>query len=289
VYVAWLKEVGRRTARTVAKWMAVGFVHGVMNTDNMSILGLTIDYGPYGWLEGYDPAWTPNTTDAQGRRYCFGRQPQIAHWNLVRLANALYPLVGDKAPLEQGLATYADTFNTLSGQNAAAKLGLRALDQAGDEALLNDLYALLQEVETDMTLFFRGLSAVPVEDAAAADEALVEPLRRAFYTAQGTAPAHVARVVAWLRRYASRVRQDGALISNRRARMNRVNPKYVLRNYLAQLAIDALGQGDASFLERLMAVLQGPYDEQPEHDELAERRPEWARHKPGCSALSCSS
>ncbi len=288
-YARWFDEICRRTAALIAEWMRVGFVHGVMNTDNMSILGLTIDYGPYGWLEGYDPGWTPNTTDAQGRRYCFGRQPQIAQWNLVRLANALYPLLGDKAPLEQGLTTYADTFNTLSGRNAAAKLGLRSLDQPGDEALLNDLYALLQEIETDMTLFFRGLSAVPVEEAAADDEALVEPLRREFYTAEGTAPAHVARVAGWLRRYGTRSRQDGAVLAERRDRMNRVNPKYVLRNYLAQLAIDGLEQGDASFLERLMAVLRRPYDEQPPHDDLAERRPEWARHKPGCSALSCSS
>src|SRR5262249_32083091 len=113
-YARWFEEVCRRTAVLIAEWMRVGFVHGVMNTDNMSILGLTIDYGPYGWLEGYDPRWTPNTTDAEGRRYCYGNQPQIAQWNLVRLANALYPLIGDKAPLEQALALYGETFNTAS-------------------------------------------------------------------------------------------------------------------------------------------------------------------------------
>ena len=150
---------------------------------------------------------------------------------------------------------------------------------------------MLQEVETDFTLFFRLLPAVPVGSAAdtASDSALIEPLRRAFYTEDAFAPAQRSRLAGWLRRYNARVRYDAVPESERGERMNRVNPKYVLRNYLAQQAIDALEQGDASIAERLMAVLQRPYDEQPEHDELAGRRPEWARHKPGCSALSCSS
>jgi uncharacterized protein YdiU (UPF0061 family) len=255
----------------------------------MSILGLTIDYGPYGWLEGYDPQWTPNTTDAQGRRYCYGNQPGIAQWNLVRLANAIYPLIGDKAPLEQGLAVFAETFESASGRMLAGKLGLAALDREGDDRLLGDLFEMLGAVETDVTLFYRGLAAVPVGDDSAADSALIAPLHRAFYTADASAPEHQARLAGWLRRYIARVRQDGVAAPERVARMNRANPKYVLRNYLAQQSIDALEGGDASFLERLMAVLQRPYDEQPEHDELAGRRPEWARHKPGCSALSCSS
>jgi uncharacterized protein YdiU (UPF0061 family) len=271
--------------------MRVGFVHGVVNTDNMSILGLTIDYGPYGWLEGYDPRWTPNTTDAQGRRYCYGKQPSIAQWNLVRFANAIYPLIEDKAPLEQGLAAFAETFENASGRMLADKLGLVSLDREGDDKLLGDLFELLQQVETDMTLFFRNLAALPLVGAAdkADDRALVEPLRRAFYTEEAFAPEHLSRLAGWLRRYIERVRHDGVPTLERVARMNRANPKYVLRNYLAQRAIDALEHGDASVMERLMAVLQRPYDEQPGHDELAERRPEWARHKPGCSALSCSS
>ena len=290
-YARWFEEICRRTATLIADWMRVGFVHGVMNTDNMSILGLTIDYGPYGWLEGYDPQWTPNTTDAQGRRYCYGNQPQIAHWNLVQLANAFYPLLGDKAPLEQGLAVFAATFERAWQHAFAQKLGVVALDQPGDDALTGELFGLLQEVETDFTLFFRLLPAVPVGSAAdtAGDSALIEPLRRAFYTEDAFAPAQCCRLAGWLRRYIARLRRDAVPASERGERMNRVNPKYVLRNYLAQQAIDALEQGDASIAERLMAVLQRPYDEQPEHDDLAERRPEWARHKPGCSALSCSS
>ncbi len=286
-YAQWFEEICRRTATMVADWMRVGFVHGVMNTDNMSILGLTMDYGPYGWLEGYDPQWTPNTTDAEGRRYCYGNQPHIAQWNLLRLANALYPLINDKSPLEHGLAVFSDAFNTATGRIMADKLGLRELDQPGDDRLIAELLEILQAVETDMTLFYRNLAATPVD--AENDNALIAPLRRAFYSEDALAPAHTNKVAAWLRSYAARVRHDALPPSGRIARMNRVNPKYVLRNYLAQLAIDGLVQDDASMMKRLMHVLQRPYDEQPEHDDLAERRPEWARNRPGCSALSCSS
>jgi len=245
-----------------------------VNTDNMSILGLTIDYGPYGWLEGYDPQWTPNTTDAQGRRYAYGQQPHIAQWNLVRLAEALLPLAPKEA-LEQGLALYAEAFNGAWQRAFMAKLGL---DSPAGEELLGGMFEALAEAETDFTLFFRTLAAV------APDRPSIEPLRRAFY---GEEPRPLLE--SWLQRYVARVRDQGVAPGQRVQRMNSVNPKYVPRNYLAQLAIDALENGDASVLERLMNVLKRPYDEQPEHDELAERRPEWARHRAGCSALSCSS
>ncbi|SFW21466.1 YdiU family protein [Nitrosovibrio sp. Nv17] len=297
VYAQWFEEVCRRTGVLIAQWMRVGFVHGVMNTDNMSILGLTIDYGPYGWLEGFDLGWTPNTTDAQGRRYRFGSQPEIARWNLERLAHALAPLVGDAAALAQGLAAFDAAFHAAWREALADKLGLAALGQVGDEALLGDLFELLQRVETDMTLFFRGLMHVPLEDAADALDgaARVEPLRPAFYDGEILASGHHGVLADWLRRYAARVREDAgapdgtAFMAARHARMQRANPKYVLRNYLAQEAIDALEQGDSSVLERLMEVLRHPCDEQPAHEALAGRRPEWARHRPGCSALSCSS
>ena len=285
VYAKWFQEICRRTARMLVDWMRVGFVHGVMNTDNMSILGLTIDYGPYGWLESYDPAWTPNTTDAQGRRYAYGNQPQIAHWNLLQLANALYPLIEDKAPLELGLEIYGDVFQSEWPAALTAKLGLTGPAQPADTQLHNDLFDLLAAVETDFTLFFRLLATIPLDDTAS-DGALMEPLRRAFYDDAAFAPVHAGNLAAWLRRYIARAKQDAAPAGTRAERMNRVNPKYVLRNYLAQLAIDALALGDASVMERLMTVLQNPYDEQPEHDELAERRPEWARNRAGCSALS---
>ena len=288
VYARWFGEICRRTAMLVSEWMRVGFVHGVMNTDNMSILGLTIDYGPYGWLEGYDLTWTPNTTDGEGRRYCYGNQPNIAQWNLLRLANALLPLITDTAALEKGLATFADTFVAASDRMLTAKLGLTSLEREGDEPLLADLFELLQQAETDMTLFFRNLASVPV-DQSAGDAALIEPLRRAFYLPEVLDGPHRERLTAWLRRYTARVRSDGLAPAGHIASMNAANPKYVLRNYLAQTAIDALAEGDAAVLERLMKVLQRPYDEQPEHEAFAARRPEWARHKAGCSALSCSS
>jgi uncharacterized protein YdiU (UPF0061 family) len=286
-YARWFEEICRRTAVMIAEWMRVGFVHGVMNTDNMSILGLTIDYGPYGWLEGFDPGWTPNTTDAEGRRYRYGHQPAIAQWNLVRLANALLPLIEDKAALEQGLAVFGETLERESSRMLAGKLGLLSLDREGDDKLVGELFELLQQVETDMTLFFRNLADVPVGEAD--DDVLVEPLRTAFYDEDACVPARRAALAGWLRRYVARARQDAVPGSDRRERMNRINPKYVLRNYLAQQSIDALELGDASVMERLMTVLQRPYDEQPGQEELAGRRPEWARHKAGCSALSCSS
>ena len=262
------REICRRTGELMADWMRLGFVHGVMNTDNLSILGLTIDYGPYGWLEGYDLAWTPNTTDAEGRRYCYGNQPHVAQWNLARLAEALLPLVPGKAPLEEGLALYADTFSAAWQRAMAQKLGLAALDQPGDDELVSELFEVLAERETDFTIFFRNLA-----------NPTFESLRAAFYTEEGKHE----RLEAWLRKYTDRIRNES------RQGMNAANPKYIFRNYLAQQAIDALEAGDASVLERLMLVLRNPYDEQPEHLELARRRPEWARHKAGCSALSCSS
>ena len=270
-YEAWYHEVCRRTALLMVDWMRLGFVHGVMNTDNLSILGVTIDYGPYGWLEGYDPMWTPNTTDAQGRRYCYGNQPGIAQWNLARLAEALLPLVA-REKLEEGLSLYADTFNEAWRHALAQKLGL----DAPDEELASELLEALGESETDFTIFFRSLARVPL---AGSDNDLLAPLRAAFYA--DDAPHE--RLVAWLRRYTKGVPADRA------ASMDRVNPKYIFRNYLAQQAIDAMAAGNPSVLGRIMHTLERPYDEQPESEEFAARRPEWARHKAGCSALSCSS
>ena len=288
LYARWFAEICRRTAVMIAHWMRVGFVHGVMNTDNMSILGLTIDYGPYGWLEGFDPDWTPNTTDAGGRRYAYGNQPQIAHWNLTRLASALHPLINDESALQQGLDIFARTFDQTARQMLADKLGWNAIVLPDDEALLGDLLGVLQQAETDMTIFFRGLADVPLNDSVD-DATLTAPISAAFYSKDATTGPMRERLVAWLRQYQHRLRQDDAPRDQRLAKMNLANPKYVLRNYLAQQAIDALAAGDASILNRLMTVLQQPYSEQPEHADLAAKRPEWARHKAGCSALSCSS
>ena len=140
----------------IVHWQRVGFVHGVMNTDNMSIHGLTIDYGPYGWLEDYNPGWTPNTTDREYKRYRFGAQPHIGQWNCTQLANAIYPLVGEVEPLQEALETYVDVFNTDWRRMMGDKLGIAELDGERDTELIHDLLELLPKIETDMTLFFRG-------------------------------------------------------------------------------------------------------------------------------------
>jgi len=286
VYRRWFDEICHATAALMVHWLRVGFVHGVMNTDNMSILGLTIDYGPYGWLENYDPTWTPNTTDAQGRRYCYGRQAAISHWNLVQLANGLYPLIGATEPLEQSLRDYTQYFEQDWRTMIAQKLGLVAFEPALDRPLIEELLRLLPEVETDMTLFFRNLARVPKE-AGTADR--LSPLAEAFYRPEQLTPAYRERLAAWLDRYSERLRHDNLPDDERKRRMNAVNPKYVLRNYLAQLAIDKVGEGEYSLVDELLEVLRHPYDDQPGKERFAEKRPEWARNRPGCSMLSCSS
>jgi uncharacterized protein YdiU (UPF0061 family) len=289
-YAEWLAEISRRTALLMVEWMRVGFVHGVMNTDNMSILGLTIDYGPYGWLEGVDMMWTPNTTDAQGRRYCYGRQPQIGHWNLTRLAAALAPLIDDQAALDAALQTYEDTFSNRWAQMLADKLGLPpAADETEQQAMHSALFQLLQAEECDFTIFFRALAQVPVPAALAGDTAALAPLHDAFYSGDGPSADHGRALLAWLQGWARRVDAGGESDAVRIARMNASNPKYIVRNWLAQRAIDDATTGDTAMIERLLAMLQHPYDEQPAFNDLAGRRPEWARNKPGCSALSCSS
>ena len=282
-YAAWFREVAERTATMIVHWMRVGFVHGVMNTDNMSVLGLTIDYGPYGWLEDYDPNWTPNTTDAAGRRYRFGQQPAIAQWNLLQLANAIYPAIGDAAPLRDVLERFATQYQQESAAATAAKLGLPSYRPEHDAALCKELFALLSAVETDMTLFFRGLAHLDP------DAPSLAPLLDAYYAPAALPPAVRERTTAWLAAYAARLRHEGEPNSARIARMNGSNPLFVPRNYLAQLAIDQAESGDYSMLREWLNVLRRPYDEQPGLERYAAKRPDWARHRAGCSMLSCSS
>ncbi|MFN0038641.1 MAG: protein adenylyltransferase SelO [Burkholderiales bacterium] len=288
VYVRWYREICERTAIMIAHWMRVGFVHGVMNTDNMSILGLTIDYGPYGWLENYDPDWTPNTTDAQHRRYRFGAQPDVGLWNLVQLANALLPLVKEAAPLEEALSAYGRVFQDTWQRMMAEKLGLAGATSQNLDKLVAELQAILQDTETDMTIFFRSLSGTdPSPDAS--DESLLAPFKAAYYPPSTLTQEQRERTLRWAREYTAVLRATTTGDEERRARMLRVNPKYVLRNYLAQLAIDRAEQGDYSMVGDLLEVLRHPYDDQPGRESFAEKRPDWARSRPGCSMLSCSS
>lgn len=278
------REITRRTAELVAHWQAVGFVHGVMNTDNMSLLGLTIDYGPYGWIDDFDFGWTPNTTDAGTHRYAFGNQPSIALWNVLRLGEALLPLLGDESLLDAAAESFQHIYATAEVRRYGAKIGLDGDRQADDEALLRDLVRWLSAQPIDMTLFFRALADVARLDTLPA--ALPAGLRATFY---GPVPAaHEVAGHAWLARWWWRVREgrDGSRLA---AAMDRVNPRFVLRNWVAQLAIEAAEQGDLGPLQRLQRALERPFDTPAEFDDLVQKRPEWARHKAGCSALSCSS
>jgi len=289
VYLTWFKEVCTTTADMVVHWMRVGFVHGVMNTDNMSILGLTIDYGPYGWLENYDPDWTPNTTDANGRRYRFSSQGQIALWNLLQLAEAIYPLINDTGPMEKILQHYNDYYQQQWNNMMARKLGFEASSKQLVK-LIDLLLKLLQAVETDMTIFYRCLSEISLNEAMIMDETQLHKIfDSAWYQADELNDDYFSQLKSWLQNYAKCAAELNLSDRTRKERMKKVNPKFVFRNYLAQQAIDKADQGDFSMVHDLLEVLRNPYDEQPEKEIYAQKRPEWARHRAGCSMLSCSS
>ena len=287
-YAQFFDEVVRRTADMVCEWLRVGFVHGVMNTDNMSILGLTIDYGPYGWLDNYDPDWTPNTTDAAHRRYRFGTQPAVAQWNLMQLANALYPLVGEAEPLQAALDGYVPYFEEQWSVMMAAKLGLPTLETEADRELANGVLEVLRLVETDMTVFWRRLATVDTAEGIDPAERIA-PLADAYYQPSEVAGEHRSATSEFVERYAARLRALGIADAARVEAMNRTNPKFVLRNYLAQLAIDAAAAGRPEAIGELLDVMRRPYDEQSDRESYAVLRPDWARTRVGCSQLSCSS
>jgi len=285
-YLAWFAEVCRLNQEMVVHWMRVGFVHGVMNTDNMSILGLTIDYGPYGWLEVYDPDWTPNTTDAQYHRYAFGQQGCITHWNLAQLAQAIAPLLGDvqvlQATLDAYSADYKQAWQTMMGE----KLGFQHQHSEEDQALVDELLRVMQLIEIDMTLFYRNLANIDVRQSV---ELQMAAIADAFYDWDAITAADRKSWHDWFHQYSCRLLQEHGNDAQRRLQMNAVNPKYVLRNYLSQMAIDQAEEGDVSLLHELLGVLRHPYDEQKDKSHFAKKRPEWARHRAGCSMLSCSS
>lgn len=284
VYIAFMKEVAKRSMEMVIHWQRVGFVHGVMNTDNMSILGLTIDYGPYGWLEGYDHDWTPNTTDSAHKRYRYGTQPQIVHWNLFQLANAIYPLIDEAEPLETILNDYPKEAEAAYLNMLRSKLGLKKEDKK-DILLIEELENVLQLSETDMTIFFRKLANLKKANT----EDWMSVIEEAFYKPTEILETIKERWKNWFKTYRERLVVESLTDDQRKIEMNKVNPKYVLRNYMAQLAIDAANKRDYSIVNELFNLLKKPYDEQSELKKWFAKRPEWARHKIGCSMLSCSS
>ena len=268
---AFLEQVARRTARLVADWQAVGFCHGVMNTDNMSVLGLTIDYGPFGFLDGFDPGHVCNHSDHQGR-YAFARQPSVAFWNLRALAQALLPLMGQgeaaSERVQEALEPYPAVFAETLKARLCAKLGLQTR-QDGDAVLAEDWLQLLASERTDYTLAWRRLADFTAAGASAVRELFREP----------------AAFDAWAARYVARLGTEGSQDAERALRMKRANPKYVLRNHLAENAIRLAETGDFSECERLLSVLERPFDEQAEHSAYADLPPDWARHL----EISCSS
>jgi serine/tyrosine/threonine adenylyltransferase len=286
---AWFARVVDRTVDLVVDWMRVGFVHGVLNTDNMSTRGLTIDYGPYGWLEPFDPDWTPNTTDAGMRRYRYGAQPAVAQWNLLQLANALAQVAGSADGLQAALDRFADRYRDGFRAMLAARLGWGD-PRSDDEAITAGLFELLVRTEVDQVIFFRDLARVPVDaEDRLDDDALLAPIGDAFYAPDEVTGDLRSALAGWLRTWGRRVVDGGLGDDERRRRMDALNPRFVLRNYLAQEAIDAAAAGDAGLLHELHDVLRRPYDEQPGKERFAAKRPEWARQRVGCSMLSCSS
>jgi len=287
-YIQFLRQVARRTLTMIMDWQRVGFVHGVMNTDNMSALGLTIDYGPYGWLEGYEPGWTPNTTDRQNKRYQYGQQAQMAHWNIYQLANALYPLVEATEPLEAILNEFRDNYAVDYPAMMRQKMGLEKSENS-DWDLIKKLEETLQLTETDMTIFFRLLGNFEVDKFSNDAAYFLDLVQPAFYS-----PAELTSEIKdkwneWITQYADRLSRETRTDAARHAAMNAVNPKYVLRNYMSQLAIDEANEGNYDLIDELYQLLKKPYAEQPEMEKWFAKRPEWARNKVGCSMLSCSS
>ena len=284
-YIALLQAVANLTQEMIVHWQRVGFVHGVMNTDNMSILGLTIDYGPYGWLEDYNPNWTPNTTDRENRRYRFGNQPEIALWNLYQLANALFPLVEEAAPLEKILDNFQTSYQKEYQSMMLNKLGLSS-SKENDDQLIALLTENLQLIETDMTIFFRNLSQLKKEESA---EHALTIIFDAFYKPEEVVETVKERWLYWFTIYINRLQEELSTNESRKMGMDATNPKYVLRNYMAQMAIEAAEKKDYSLIEELHVLLKYPYQEQDKASKWFAKRPDWAREKIGSSMLSCSS
>jgi len=293
VYVAFLREVCVSSAALVVQWQRVGFVHGVLNTDNISLLGLTIDYGPYGWVEDFDPDWTPNTTDASGRRYRFGAQPEVMLWNLLQLAKALQPLVDDVDALQGALDAFAPAYDTGFAAMMAAKLGLPSLEAEEDRLLMEALWPLLAAEETDMTLWFRALAELPAVDSNgsplhATDQQMLDLVLPVLYQPDTLPANHRQQVLDWLRNYALRLQVHAVPDAERKVAMNGVNPLVVPRNWLVQQVIDAAESGESGAVMALLEAFRHPYAV-PDNPNLYAKRPEWARVRAGCSMLSCSS
>lgn len=278
--ISWYKEVVERTAKLMVEWQRVGFVHGVMNTDNMSILGLTIDYGPYSFVDNYDPLFTPNTTDLPGRRYAFSRQAAIGKWNLGALGGALASLVKEEE-LMKVIDSYDDSywlaFYTMMGR----KLGLDEVTQE-DVPLVSELEKMLSTVQPDMTIFYQLLITLPPD---LNREEAIQHFNQSFY--QELSEKEATQFFDWIQHYIQRKSQNKISPEESSSIMQQANPRFILRNYLLHQAIEELEQGNDALFVKLQKAMKQPYS--TAGDEFFQKRPSWASQKAGCSMLSCSS
>lgn len=281
-YVKFVWEVARRNAFMVAMWQAVGFVHGVMNTDNFSILGLTIDYGPYGYLDAYDPEYTPNTTDVPGRRYMFGAQPVVAHWNILQFCKAMVPLCGSEE-MQKVVQDFQDIHQKYHQEVMAKKLGISKMESADDRALLDELLDRMADSKADYTNTWRALSRISPSSSEAECKEWCDSL------SLGTDESTLELWMQWLEKYKARLANDDSFSAEKRKEvMNNANPVYILRNYMAQVAIERAEKGDYTEVRRLYELLRNPYEEQQGMEGYTSEPPAWASRK-GVCVNSCSS
>ncbi len=277
--------VCERTVTAVVHWMRLGFVHGVLNTDNMSITGLTIDYGPYGWLDNFDPSWTPNTTDAQNRRYRYENQPAVAQWNLLQLANALYPLIQDAEGLESIVKNFKPQYESAWHLMMAGKLGL-APSGVVPEGFYTRLESLMGRSQIDMTNFYRALS---IFVGSYVNEKAFDVIVLGNSYLDNIPPSLVSEWKVFFTELQGLVGMSKQNPTDRQKAMCRVNPCFILRNFVVQQAIDAAYEGNDELIKTLQLAIVHPYEPHESHTAFDTMRPKWALNKAGCSMLSCSS
>ncbi|RBW47234.1 YdiU family protein [Psychromonas sp. B3M02] len=296
VYLAWFESLCERTAQLIVEWMRVGFVHGVLNTDNMSLIGETIDYGPYGWIDNFDLDWTPNTSDAGEKRYRFGQQAYIGQWNLFQLANTIYPLINEAEPLQAIFNNYNHLYNEKWLKMMREKLGIAQhtdLNEStlteSDKQLCTDLETVLSTINTDMTLFYRCLADYPTSACPQNSQQLQAHFAICFYNQQEVTEDYLQQLSKWLISYQQRLKLTDQDDQQRKIQMDAINPCYILRNFQVQEAIELAEHGDYSRVLTLAELLKTPYQQQDKYQQFEMKRPDWATNKFGCSALSCSS
>ena len=277
-YAEFFQTVANKTADMIVEWFRVGFVHGVMNTDNMSILGLTIDYGPFSFLDEYDLNFTPNTTDLPGRRYAFGNQAKIAQWNLWQLANALFPLIKEEAKLETILNNFNTRFWKKHDEMMASKFGFDGL-QEGDDEFFTEAQQLMQDLEIDYTLFFKQL------ETSSENTDFKVHFKEVFYSR--TTEEKFEKLKDFLNLYYRRLDKNKTSKKESLNLMKKTNPKFILRNYLLFECINELNEGKKDLLDKILIALENPYEEI--YPEFSLKRPTQYDGQTGCSTLSCSS